>query len=448
MATVKLVLWKNKKDQKTDNTFPIAIRITKDRKIRYVFTGKYILEKDWDAEKCKVKKSHEGSTRLNVFLGKELAKVETISDRADLLDEDLSSAQIKKKYTRKNTKVSFFKFASERIKSKHLTGTFSVSQPELSILYNIHEFITWNPALSREKIIEGINARRKERISQGRKGTLTLQDHLKFFENNTKLAFSEIDVNFLNRFKTFCAAYLAHSTRTIANELIFIRTLFNAAIQEKLVDEKHYPFGGDNEIIRIMSGNKIGCTPGEIDNIEDLVLEPETSLWDTKNVWLFAFYFAGIRVSDVVELKWLDFLDGRLYYRMNKNEKPVSLKVPEKAQKILELYFGKRSENQGFVFPFLKDANLGDPRDIFRKTRNATRLIDKNLKKIAGMCGIQKNLSAHIARHSFGNIAGDKIHPLMLQKLYRHSDLKTTLNYQSNFIHKEADDALDTVLSY
>ncbi len=54
----------------------------------------------------------------------------------------------------------------------------------------------------------------------------------------------------------------------------------------------------------------------------------------------------------------------------------------------------------------------------------------------------------HIARHSFGNIAGDTIQPLMLQKLYRHSDLKTTINYQANFIHKDADKALDRVLNF
>lgn len=46
--------------------------------------------------------------------------------------------------------------------------------------------------------------------------------------------------------------------------------------------------------------------------------------------------------------------------------------------------------------------------------------------ELATQCVIDKNLSNHIARHSPGNIAGDRIHPLMLQKLYRHSDLKTT----------------------
>lgn len=54
----------------------------------------------------------------------------------------------------------------------------------------------------------------------------------------------------------------------------------------------------------------------------------------------------------------------------------------------------------------------------------------------------------HIARHSFGNIAGDTVHPLMLQKLYRHNDLKTTLNYQANFIHRDAYDAFDSVVNF
>jgi site-specific recombinase XerD len=86
--------------------------------------------------------------------------------------------------------------------------------------------------------------------------------------------------------------------------------------------------------------------------------------------------------------------------------------------------------------------------EIFVKTRNATKLFNKHLKHIASICSIEKNLSNHIARHSFGNIAGDKIHPIMLQKLYHHSDLKTTLNYQANFIHRDVDDALDSVIDF
>ncbi len=54
----------------------------------------------------------------------------------------------------------------------------------------------------------------------------------------------------------------------------------------------------------------------------------------------------------------------------------------------------------------------------------------------------------HIARHIFGNISGDKIPIQTLQRLYRHSSITTTIQYQSNFIHKGFDNALDSVVNF
>ena len=440
MASIKLILWKH--DKKTDGRFPIAIRITKDRKTKYIFTGKYVFEKEWDVENTKVKRSHENSNRLNAFLRKKLREVEEISDNAEVANEDISLKQIKNKAKRKTNKVSFFQLAVERIKNKNLEGTFSVAKSELSILYNIHEFLTFNTSLTKSKAIDGIKERRKERISKARTGEQNLEDDLRFFSQNQSLAFSDIDMAFINRFKSFCASYLEQQSRTVTNQLIFIRTIYNQAIKESLADPRKYPFGGENEKIRIKSGNKIGLTREEVTKIENLDLEEGSTIWHTRNVWLFAFYLAGIRISDVLELKWSDFMDGRLYYEMNKNEKPLSLKLTEQPLEILSNYTKDKVSNMDYVFPFLKKADESNERDLFTKIRNATKLLNKYLKKIADQCGIEKTLSNHIARHTFGNIAGDRIHPLMLQKLYRHSDLKTTIQYQSNFIHKEADEAL------
>jgi hypothetical protein len=52
----------------------------------------------------------------------------------------------------------------------------------------------------------------------------------------------------------------------------------------------------------------------------------------------------------------------------------------------------------------------------------------------------------HISRHTFGNISGEKIPVQMLQKLYRHSNITTTIGYQANFTNKTADDALEAVI--
>ena len=445
MASVKIVLAKHKR--KKDNTIPIAIRIIKNRKPSYIWTGEYILEKDWNDDEKTARKSHRNSTRLNNFLQKKLSEAHATLLETEASNDNLTTKEIKKRVKRTTGSTSFFQLGAERINNKYLAGTFSVANSELSILYNIEEFLNLSTTESRQSIIEGIKQRRKERISKARKTGRNIPQEIKYFSKLKKLSFEDIDTAFINRFKSFCASYLEQKSRTITNQLILIRTLYNLAIKEKVTDGKNYPFAGDKEKIRIQSGNKIGLNKEEITKIEELELQENTSIWHTKNVWLFAYYFAGIRISDVLEMKWLDSMDGRLYYEMNKNEKPVSLKVPSQAAEILEHYKADKSSNTDFIFPFLKKADLNDKEDVFTKIKNATKLLNKYIKRIADMCDIEKNLSNHIARHTFGNMAGDKIDPRMLQKLYRHSNLKTTIGYQANFIHKDADDALETVLN-
>lgn len=444
MASIKIVRRKNK--QRKDGSAPLAVRISKDYNTNYHFLGQYILEKDWDEIKSEVKRSHPNYRRINNFLMKELTRANDLFLNSN--DEKLSTKIAKQKLKGTGGQKSFFEVAAERVKNKYDSGVFSVARAELSILYNLEEFLNHKPNQPKKLIIKEISKRRKERVSKGRKNKYAWLDGISYFKKSQKLKFRDINQNFITKYKIFCSVYLNQKTRSITNQLIFIRTLFNIAIKEGSVESKYYPFVDGKEKIKIKSGNKINLTASEVEKIEALVFQEDLLIWHTHNAWLIAFYFAGIRISDVVKLKWSDFKDNRLYYVMSKNEKALSLKVPDKAEKILDKYRSYKLENRGYIFPFLKDVTGNDAEDIFIKTRNATKVFNKYLQKIAKECSIDKNLSNHIARHTFGNIAGDKIHPLMLQKLYRHSDLKTTLNYQANFIHREADDALDSVINF
>ena len=440
MASVKIILRKDK--QKKDGTHPIVIKIIKDRVPRRVSTGHYILEKDWNAVTGVVKKTHPNSVRLNNMLAKKIAEVNDAILDAESSSQHITVDALKQKIKRSGKGTSFFEVACERIKAKYLAGTFSVAGSERSILYNIQEFLNHNSSTTKAEI----QTRRKKRISNGRKKEHNFLADLKALSKNNSLAFEAINAAFIKNFKSFCTTYLGQKTRTISNHLIFIRTNFNTAIKENLVDAKHYPFAGDKEKISLKSGHKIGLSKEEVVQIETLKLTKNSQIWHTKNVWLFAYYFAGIRISDVLQMQWSDFKDGRLFYIMNKNEKPVSLKIPDKAKTILKYYQGKAQSIDDFIFPHLQHADTTNAQDIFIKCRNATSLLNKYLKQIAKLCDIDKSLSNHIARHTFGNIAKGNIDPYALQKLYRHSDLKTTLNYQANFIHKDADDALDSVI--
>lgn len=133
---------------------------------------------------------------------------------------------------------------------------------------------------------------------------------------------------------------------------------------------------------------------------------------------------------------------------MNKNAKLVSLKVPEKVYPILKLYQSVQSGESDLIFPDLTMVDFSNDGELFLKTKATTKKLNKYLKQIANKAGIRKKVTMHIARHTFGNLAGDAIPVQMLQKLYRHSSITTTMQYQSNFISEETDKALEQVIGF
>ena len=157
---------------------------------------------------------------------------------------------------------------------------------------------------------------------------------------------------------------------------------------------------------------------------------------------------AGIRASDIFQLKWKDIIDDRLNYRMGKNSKLVSLIIPKKAQLILDSYKEFKVSDNDLIFPDLRSMLENDEKLKWKKTKLAIRKTNRNINSVALKCGINKKVSMHIARHSFGNIAGNQIPIQILQQLYRHSSITTTMMYQSNFINSETDRALQKVVNF
>ena len=403
MATVKVLLWKH--DKKKDNTYPLAIRITKDRKTRYIFTGEYIEEKYWNAKDCLVKKSHPNSTRLNNLLLKKRSEAHNILLDIKTDGEGESVKAIKKK-----------------IQNKNVQDFFIVAKVHLDKLLDKKKFNQHSAENGRIEVF-------------------------KTFLKKESLNFKDLDVSLLNRLENYLLYERKTSPRTVVNYFILIRTIFNLGITQYDVDRKLYPFGKGKIQIKIPESEKIGLTKEEI-----LLLEEATDLTPAQvhavKVWLFSFYFAGVRVADVLKTRWSDFKDGRLYYRMGKNQKLVSLKIPDKAKKILDHYKTDRSKKNDLVFPDLNDVNFDDEKKLNTRVKTINRNLNRRLAIVADKLEIDKKLSMHIARHSFGNISGDKIPIQMLQKLYRHSSITTTINYQQNFMHKETDDALDKVINF
>lgn len=402
-SSIRLIL---RKKPNKEGLFPLMIRIVKNRKANVIYTGQYVEEKYWDEKNRKIKKSHPNSVRLNNLLFKKLAEAsDTILDLQSN-NKEVSSKQIKQQIVTPYGEESFNsvskKYLEELEKNKKLTR-LSSDKPRIN--------------------------------------------HLIKYAGSENLMFQEINGEFLRGFISYLRVKRKNSPRSITNNLIVIRTLFNKAIRLGIVDRKFYPFGKDKVRIKFPETEKIGLTSKEVKKIENLD-NLSSQEKHARNVWLFSFYFAGMRVADVLKICWSDIYDERLHYRMNKNEKLLSLRLPKKVIPILEKYKNQRTKEDDFIFPELKKANLKSEKDILAKTKTANKKFNNYLKQIAEKGGIQKKLTMHIARHTFGNISGDKIPIQMLQKLYRHSSVTTTINYQSNFMHKDTDDALDKVIDF
>jgi len=399
MASVKVVLRKRKNKE---GKYPIAIRITKNRKTSYIYTGQYIKESEWDKGERKVKKSHPNSTRLNNYILKKLSEA---NDK--LLELDNATAQIiQKTIKNRGQQTTFSQLADQYLENLEKSGKYSTYLAD------------------------------RTRIN-----------HFRNFLKNKDVSFKEITEMLLKQFQAYLKSTKKLSDRSVTNNMIVLRSLFNLAIREGIIDQKYYPFGKGKIKVKIPQSVKIGLDIEEVISIEDLELQKGSQTWHTRNVWLTSFYFAGMRISDVLRLKWSDINDERLHYSMGKNNKAGSLKVPEKAMRIFDYYKPEKSSADDFIFPELKKAMLNDPKDINRKIGTAVKQFNKYLERIGKQADIEKKITTHIARHTFGNISGDKIPIQMLQKLYRHTSITTTINYQGNFIFKDADDALEAVIN-
>jgi integrase len=162
--------------------------------------------------------------------------------------------------------------------------------------------------------------------------------HFKDFLNGSDIAFSDITISLLEQFKVYLKSVLKIGDRTIMNHLVVVRSVFSQAMKAGIVDVRFYPFGAGKIQIKFPDSLKIGLSPEEVKAIEQADLPIGSNAHHARNLWLFSFYLAGMRVSDVFRLKWSDIHGDRLHYSMGKNAKGGSLKVPEKVLEILSQY--------------------------------------------------------------------------------------------------------------
>lgn len=194
---------------------------------------------------------------------------------------------------------------------------------------------------------------------------------------------------------------------------------------------------------------RIRLTETELQAFVAVDLPDGSLVWHTRNYWLFAFYCAGIRFSDVACLRWQNINGGRLSYGMRKTQHIIlqnhSIQLPAQAEAILCHYAKPDAKPDDYIFPIVSSGrDYSSPADLLKEISRKNALINKYLKLVCRRAGIAKAVSFHSARHTFADLGRRKIKDVYaISKLLRHSKINITEKYLADFDSEITDQALD-----
>jgi integrase/recombinase XerD len=398
MSTIKLLLKENKINK--NNEIPLYIRIIKNRKTKFISLGIYLTKEQWDPTQSRVTK-HKNKVRLNNLIAQKVAEANKIAMEMEITNKYVSSNRIKEKIMGK-TSVSFTDYANayrDRLKKENKIGT--------------HRRI---------------------------KAVLNKLDE---YTNCKNLTFGEIDVQFLKDYEKNLREEHSNSTNTIHANLKVFRKLFNDAVREELIEPQLNPFFKYQ--LKTEKTTKEYLTDDELQKIEDMSLTQGSMKYHHRNMFVFAAYAGGLRVSDVLQLKWINFSGTHIITQIQKTQDMVSVKLPGKALNIINAYKSINSDAkpEHYIFPFLNNNIEYNPESLHNAISRCTAYANKDLKAIGKSLKLSKKISFHTSRHTFATRAlrkGMRIE--YVSKLMGHSSIKTTQIY-SKIVNSALDNAMN-----
>lgn len=151
----------------------------------------------------------------------------------------------------------------------------------------------------------------------------------------------------------------------------------------------------------------------ELEKLLNLYNDPFTSEENHDCIRSFLFAcFTGMRISDLKRFDSTWIIDGEIVFT------PVKVRITEKRNQQIKIPVVPVAEQ------FLK--NLNGRKLVIRSEQK----FNERLKTIASLAGINKKITTHVARHTFGTMLAVNGTPVVIiSKLLGHKTLKSTMVY-------------------
>lgn len=275
----------------------------------------------------------------------------------------------------------------------------------------------------------------------------TAFNSIKQFRTNPNLKFSDITVSFLKDYENWLLTSTygkkkkkSYSPTTVSMNTRCLRKLYNLAIENKGVEKENYPFGSDEKkLYQPVEAKNVKKALSKADIKKIIYYEAQEGSPEEyyRDLFNFSYTANGMNMTDIAHLKYSNIINNEISFIRKKistkrKVSPIIAPIDEDMQKIIDRFGTKPVLHDNYIFNILTKGLT--PAQERAKIKQATKMCNKYLKRIAKKIGIDENISTYYARHSFASVLkmeGEDIS--YISDSLGHSNIKTTENYLSSF---------------
>lgn len=381
-AKISILFYAKRAKASTSGLVPIYLRITVDGTRIEISSKRFIMPEKWSQEQCRMKGNSEEARSLNAYL--DILKGKVYDAQREIIQEgNLVSA-----VTLKN------KLLGTEIKKRMLIPIFQDHNNRMEKLVG-------------KEFAKGTLGRYQTCISH-------TKEFLKWKFNISDIDIKKIDFAFLNDFEFYLRTEKSCNNNSAVKYLknfgkIIRICLANGWLEKDPYLNYHSKF---NEVTRYFLNEK------EIENLINKDFNNER-LSLVRDIFLFSC-FTGLAYIDTRNLKQENIgigIEGNKWIFTSRQKTKTASNIPllPQAEEIIEKY----KDNvhcivKGSLLPVLSNQKM-----------------NAYLKEIADLCGIKKELTFHIARHTFATTVtlSNGVSIESVSKMLGHKSIKTTQHY-------------------
>lgn len=226
-----------------------------------------------------------------------------------------------------------------------------------------------------------------------------------------------------------------YSSSTITTTLTMMTAIFNKAIESEILDTNPFnkvkkPSTKMNRRERVLDANEL-----------EWLFDNAPLYSDRINLFILLCYFTGQRPKSILELKVHDIIDGYVYIRQIKNQRPHKVKLNSKVIPYLKEWIDENNLEDDMCLFYASNKRhhidyttiSSEARELFKPLNDKPHPTGEKVT----MYTLRHTLATNIYKAT-GNIVAVK-------NILNHADLKMTMRYMDKGDQGISDDALDSL---